>query len=313
MDAADCLGGVWPDLAPSHARPERLTTYYAKTAGDNPDAFCHFFIDDYRFERLWKEPERYLSVVKKYAGAIMPNFSTWHIMPLPMQWWNMYRNRALAHYWQRNGVDVIPLLQCGDPRTYDYAFEGLPIGGTYAVMNNGLMLDRENRFYFYEFLEIAICAVKPDLLCMYGTEFDTSSLPCEVIWYKNDNTARVRGNVPYIPASDRKALQEAPQDTLIDVEDAYMERMQQESHPRYARAVSTVEFREPLMYNGDLEGWMPFYAFDDEERMPMIDAKMEQLTKRLLGGGDGSNVPRLRESGKQGSLHTKGDTDPQEQ
>lgn len=260
MDAADCLGGVWPAIRPCYKVPSRLTTYYAKTAKDNPDAFCHFFIDDYRFERVWNEPERYVPVIKKYAGAIMPNFSTYHIMPLPMQYWNMYRNRALAFYWQENGIDVIPLLQCGDPRTYDYAFEGLPIGGTYAVMNNGLMKDRENRQFFYESLLIGVQAVKPDVLVCYGTEVDLSALPCEVIWYKNDNTARVRKNVPYITAQNRLELQSAPDEAVIDLDEVYRDEVAFKTNDRYKRAVNLVEDRNPLMYNDELEGWEPFYV-----------------------------------------------------
>ncbi len=259
VDAADCLGGVWPAIKPSNAVPKRLTTFYPKTASENSDAFCHFFVDDYRYEKIWNVPERYLPVVKKYAGAIMPNFSTYHIMPLPMQYWNLYRNRALMFYWQENGVDVIPLLQCGDPRTYDYAFEGLPIGGTYAIMNNGLMKTKEGRHWFFEFLEIALDAVKPDLLVAYGTKFD-APLPCDVIWYKNDNTARVQNNVPYITAADKKALLSASDDTVIDVDDAYEERMSVPKKDRYERAVSTTEYRNPLMYNDELEGWEPFYV-----------------------------------------------------
>lgn len=282
VDAADCLGGVWPALMPCHKVPKRLTTYYAKTAKDNADAFCHFFIDDYRYERIWNEPERYLPVVSRYDGAIMPNFSTYHIMPLPMQYWNMYRNRALAFYWQQHGVDVIPLLQCGDPRTYDYAFEGLPIGGTYAVMNNGLMKKAENRQLFYESLLIGVQAVKPDVLVCYGTEVDLSVLPCEVIWYKNDNTERVQRNVPYLPIGDRNAIAGAPDDATIDLDEAYKDRLSCKTNDRYERAVSTTEFRNPLMYNEDIVGWKPFYLRDDA--LPEGDGvqlSLEGVTKEL--------------------------------
>lgn len=280
INATNCLGGVWPAISPSHAVPERLTTFYPKTAKDNSDAFCHFFIDDYRFERIWREPERYVDVLKRYAGVIMPNFSTWHIMPLPMQYWNLYRNRAMACYWQQQGIEVIPLLQCGDPRTYDYAFEGLPIGGTYAVMNNGLMKDKENRYYWYEFLHIAVEAVKPDLLVMYGSEVQLD-LPCDVRWYKNDNTMRVRGNYErLLKAKESKLLPEP--DEVVNSDDVYRAAVENAKPDKYVRAMSAlpIDERNPMMYNEDLDGWEPFYTRDTEFVLPSANQT------QLLGSGD---------------------------
>lgn len=283
VDAADCLGGVWPPIRPSEAIPKRLTTFYPKTAKDNPDAYCHFFIDDYRFERVWSNPERYLEVLRHYAGAIMPNFSTYHIMPLPMQWWNMYRNRMLSYYWQENGIDVIPLLQCGDPRTYDYAYEGFPIGGTYAVMNNGLVQDKENLFYFLEALEIGVSAVKPDLLVAYGKKLDVK-LPCEVIWYTNDNTNRLDVNMGRIPKPRPDRIDEHG---FADLAEARMKALEEAgeltkvkpiglSGDGYTRAVSTLdpEERNPMMYNWQLEGWRPWYADMVEKVLPTSAVNM---------------------------------------
>lgn len=277
VDATDCLGGVWPPIRPSEAIPRRLTTFYPKTAKDNPDAFCHFFIDDYRFERVWSNPERYLDVLRHYSGAIMPNFSTYHIMPLPMQWWNMYRNRMLAYYWQENGIDVIPLLQCGDPRTYDYAFEGMPIGGTYAIMNNGLVQDKENLFYFLESLEVAISAVRPDLLVAYGKKLDIK-LPCEVIWYTNDNTNRLDVNMgridaprpDYIDESNMIGLAEAMESALSEAGDLTTVRPIGLSGDGYTRAVSTLpaDERNPMAYNWELRNWRPWYAKDVVRTLP---------------------------------------------
>lgn len=283
LDAADCLGGVWPAIKPCHKVPERLTTYYAKTAKDNADAFCHFFIDDYRFERVWNDPARYVPVIKNYAGALMTDFSTYHIMPLPMQYWNMYRNRALAYYWQQNGIEVIPTLQCGDPRTYDYAFEGLPIGGTYAVSNNGLMKDAYNRRFFYESLLIGVQAVHPDVLVCYGNEVDLSALPCEVIWYKNDNTARVRKNVPYLPVTNKRELASAPDDAIVDLDEVYDNEIAAKTSDRYERAVSTTRERKPLMYNNELDGFEPFYVTELGIVPPMTNPPKHQAIKPING------------------------------
>lgn len=299
VNAADCVGGVWPAIRPSNAVPKRLTTFYPKTAKDNGDAFCHFFIDDYRFAKVWNEPERYVPVLKRYAGAIMPNFSTWHIMPLPMQYYMLYRNRALAYYWQQNGIDVIPLLQCGDPRTYDYAFEGLPIGGTYAVMNNGLMKEREDRFYWYEFLEIAVDAVKPDLLVMYGSEVRLN-LPCEVRWYKNDNTARVRGNCKQLTSPEcslRVTEEEVTRAALIDAS----ERVVPDTYIR-AMSATPIDERNPLAYTDDIDTWEPYYARGNEpftlpegKEWPLLDASEDGIRLRenakLLTSGKTPQLP----------------------
>lgn len=306
VDAADCLGGVWPPIRPSEAVPKRLTTFYPKTAKDNPDAYCHFFIDDYRFERVWSNPERYVEVLKHYAGAIMPNFSTYHIMPLPMQWWNMYRNRMLAYYWQENGIDVVPLLQCGDPRTYDYAYEGLPIGGTHAVMNNGLVQDKENLFYFLEALEIALDAVKPDLLLVYGKKLDIK-LPCDVIWYTNDNTNRLDLHMGRIsaPKPDRidegglVELAEARERALAEAAEFADVRHVGLSGDGYTRAVNTLgaEDRNPMAYSWELADWRPWYA--DEAAKRVLSSGINYLPSESVGT-DNEDLPRLRQGEGQG-------------
>lgn len=205
VDEDDCISGVWPVLEPSYSVPDGLTSFLPSQAKKHPDDFVHFYIEDYRFERLWTEPERYVDVLSRYAGMIMPDFSTYINMPVPMQLWNMYRSRALASFYQRCGIDVIPNLVYADERTYGPAFSGLPIGGTYCTCNIGILRDEEARHYFFKGLMKALETVRPDVLLVYGNKMDVE-LPCDVVYYKNDNMTRVRKNVPYIPASERKGL-----------------------------------------------------------------------------------------------------------
>lgn len=191
-DFTKCVDGLWPPLEPSHANPTGLINFMVGNANENGDKYVHFYLDDYRFERIWNDPKRYLKVVSKYAGALMPDFSTYWEMPIFMQMWNVYRMRVISYYWQTNGVDVIPLLTWSHPDSYDYCFGGLPIGGTYTSSNVGCFdnngdCDKGHLEGLYEGVRI----VKPDLLVMYGTKMELD-VPCEVHWFKNDNLDRLR-------------------------------------------------------------------------------------------------------------------------
>ena len=42
----------------------------------------HFFIDDYQFERLWNDPEKYIEKLKQYAVVATPDFSPYGDMPM---------------------------------------------------------------------------------------------------------------------------------------------------------------------------------------------------------------------------------------
>ena len=47
----------------SAAPPGRMLPFnMAKTATDT-NAGIHFFIDDYRFERIWNQPDRYIEIL----------------------------------------------------------------------------------------------------------------------------------------------------------------------------------------------------------------------------------------------------------
>lgn len=193
IDIGDCIEDSWPVLGPSHAVPDGLTVFLPSQADRHGSEFAHFFIEDYRFERLWKEPERYVSVLSKYAGMIMPDFSTYRNMPIPMQMWNAYRNKALAAYYQMQGIEVIPSLMWSDERSFDWIFDGMPIGGTYAVGATGYDETPENKHGFYQGLFEAVRCLKPDVLLCCGRKLNLH-LPCEMIYYPSDNINRVRSS-----------------------------------------------------------------------------------------------------------------------
>ena len=93
-------------------------------------------------------------------------------MPLVMQMWNTYRNRALAYWLQDSGIDIVMNVRWGDERRYDFVFEGLEQGGTYAVCTNGCIRRKLDRHYFKKGLSQMVELLKPDTIVNYGSKAD---------------------------------------------------------------------------------------------------------------------------------------------
>lgn len=75
-------------------------------------AFCHFFLDDYRFESVWTKPDTALNRLHGFYGALTPDFSLYADWPLAVQQWNHYRRQWLGRYWQEHGLRVISIICC---------------------------------------------------------------------------------------------------------------------------------------------------------------------------------------------------------
>lgn len=188
----DCDRNVWPRLEPTFTIPNGLTTFEVASSWKHTDEFCHFFIDDYRFERLWDRPESYLDILSRYSGLIAPDFSTYIDMPLPMQIWNVYRSRALAYCWQQQGFDVIPNIQFSDENSYEWVFEGLPKHSVLATSSVGVYRNSIYRKEFKRGMEEACRRLEPIGLVMYGSKVDFDANGADVYWYKNDNHERLK-------------------------------------------------------------------------------------------------------------------------
>lgn len=186
----DCENNMWPRLKPSYEIPGGLCTFMVSDSGSHPAEFCHFFIDDYRFERVWERPESYLKILKRYAGVIAPDFSTYTDMPKPMQIWNAYRSRALAYFWQQNGIEVIPNIMFSDESSYDWIFEGLPKHSVLCTSSVGIFRNRQYREAFITGMEEAVRRLEPSALVMYGNEVEFDAGGAEVHWFKSDNADR---------------------------------------------------------------------------------------------------------------------------
>jgi hypothetical protein len=71
----------------------------------NPGGLWHFYVDDYRFSAIWKDPGQVLATSP--AAVVEPNFSILADMPPVVALWHIYRKRFLGRYYQDNGIRVL--------------------------------------------------------------------------------------------------------------------------------------------------------------------------------------------------------------
>ena len=158
------------------------------------DVGVHFFIDDYQFERVWKSPQLYVEMLKRYRFVCSPDFSLYLDMPMAAKIWNVYRSRLITAYWQKQGVKVVPVLQWADPAVLKFCFEGIAPGGTVAVSTLGAAKHKFSRLIWKVGMAEAVRQTQPKTLLLYGTpidEFDFGNI--EVVRYANEVIERRKG------------------------------------------------------------------------------------------------------------------------
>ena len=142
---------------------------YAKGCEEPDQHGIHFFIDDYQFIRLWKDPDRYLPMLAKFQAVCTPDFSTYTDFPKAIQIYNHYRKHWLGAYWQENGINVIPTISWSDEDSFEWCFDGEPAGGMIAVSSVGTQGNRRaTRLFELGYAEMKK-RLQPSRIIMYGS------------------------------------------------------------------------------------------------------------------------------------------------
>ena len=147
----------------------------------------HFFIDDYQFNRLWNNPEKYMEKLKQYECVLTPDFSPYADMPLATQIFNHYRKHWVGALMQEYGVKVVPTIRASrDERSLDFYLDGEPSGGVVCISSMWTS-DEEAKEYFLREYETMRKTLKPEKIYVYGNEVEG-----------------LKGNIEYIQPFTRK-------------------------------------------------------------------------------------------------------------
>jgi len=157
---------------------------YDRLSEGQTDKIVHFFLDDYKFEVLWNDPDPRIERLKKYRAVLSPQFSMYTEMPVAVQIHQVFKSRWCGAYFQSKGLKVIPSLVWGEPDTFWFSFDGIEEGSVVAVSTVGMRTEKQLFMAGYKEM---LQRIKPKTVICYGDPFEEMEGELIVIDYAKTN------------------------------------------------------------------------------------------------------------------------------
>lgn len=141
---------------------------YAKGEKYRENKGIHFFLDDYQFNRLWNDIDRYVDMLSQFKYVLSPDFSTYTDFPKAIQIYNHYRKHWVGAYLQEYGVDVIPTISWSTSDSFDWCFDGEPTKSTVAVSSVGSANSKRKKELFLAGYNAMMQRLQPETILFYG-------------------------------------------------------------------------------------------------------------------------------------------------
>lgn len=135
---------------------------------ENKKKGVHFFVDDYRFNKIYDNPEKSFLKYSQYAFLLTPDFSTYADMNLWRQLESVAKNRWVGAYWQSKGLNIIPTISWSDFRSFEFCFDGVEKGSVVAV---GMIGCKKSRFNFMRGYNKMLECIEPEKIIVFGNPF----------------------------------------------------------------------------------------------------------------------------------------------
>lgn len=174
-----------PKVPPKEIMPFDKALNYQ---GDLSDIYVCTYARDCTFERIRKNPNKYLSFYKKCAGIIGFDFSVHSDMPIVKQKAQMNDNLSLTFYYGEQGIKIIPNIRYGVDDLADEFLSAIPQNTLIAIGTHGFIKEKYKKAEWYCFIEKVIDVLHPAGIVVYGnlngTIFDKFKETCKFYCYE---------------------------------------------------------------------------------------------------------------------------------
>lgn len=155
--------------------PSKMIPFSERNRSSDFSECLVFYEHDIQFSDVLRTPERFLKDFSRFPEIVSLDNSVYRDSPLLVQIANVYRSRAIGHYFQKNGLYLIPNVRWGDERSYTteylpekFAFLGLPKHSIISIGTYGCIATKEDKFYFKQGLTAMLDTLKPEIILVYG-------------------------------------------------------------------------------------------------------------------------------------------------
>lgn len=171
--------------------PNRIVPFDEAYTKKDKDCIVHFYENDRRFMRLFHNPTKYLSFLRKCAVVVGPDLSQLAYMDETSRFFHAWHNRAMSAWLQQNGVNIIPNVTWSRRDSFEYSYDGMPKQSIIAVNCTGI-LDHDISMYMWrEGYKNVVLPLEPSIIIRYGDK-----MPGEkegiTLHYNNDRLNRLR-------------------------------------------------------------------------------------------------------------------------
>lgn len=168
-----------PEIPATETYGDKLVRFCDKNSveGMEGDYIAHFFYDDFKFIEAWRDPDKYVSHLKKFKAVIAPDFSFYIDFPHALQILSCYRRQWCAAYWHdKYGIDIIPNVRWGEKDTFSFCFDGLPRHSVVAYSTVGIANDGDwngkNNTLLLDGWKKMLEVLEPRKIILYGSVID---------------------------------------------------------------------------------------------------------------------------------------------
>ena len=124
-------------------KEDEVITFSEILSSKYRDKLSNYWVDmfnnDVVIERFWKNPKKYLLLLKQAKGVIAADYSVMKGLLLTDNIYNVQRNRISAFMLEREKILTIPVASWIDEESFEWCFDGLPHHSIIAVSFNGCL------------------------------------------------------------------------------------------------------------------------------------------------------------------------------